>query len=220
MDSLKILQDCSTYKAPALIFNTEAGIYCHARIQVASKENIILELLGPLALLPENSLCCVSFRHQGRSLAFLSKVKEYSRLPSPGILIIGTPATVCGIEARSAFRVPVFEESGLLVSVLNFDGSIFKANPLNLSLTGILIDFGGLQDRRFQPGFAITVQLELPPYAVRLPAEIRTNLGNQYGILFQGVMTSKGLSPPDELREIYSIVEQTWLKRRMSGPRQ
>ena len=220
MDSLKILQDCSIYRAPALIFNTDAGIYCHARIQSASKENVILELLGPLALLPDNSLCCVTFRHRGRSLAFLAKIIEHSRLPSPGILILGAPASVCGIEARSTFRVPVYAESGLQVSVFNFDGTAFKANPINLSLTGILIDFGGLQDRRFQPGFGVTVQLDLPPHAIRLPAEIRTNLGNQYGIAFQGVITTKGLLPPDDLREIYSTVEQVWLKLRMSRPRQ
>jgi hypothetical protein len=204
---LEVLQECASYKAPAIILNTETGIRCHVRIQSASRENVVLELMEPWMLVAPRTIFCISFRYRNESLAFASKLLEARRSPFPGTLVIELPPTICGIEARSAFRVPVLPKSGLLINIINCEGARFIARPVNLSLTGILVNFEDLLDPELELGPGITAELTLAQYTVKLAGEVRNRNGHEYGILFREVITSKGFAPPEELREIFAIVE-------------
>ena len=87
-------------------------------------------------------------------------------------------------EQRMGFRVPISISSGLSASIA-FGGKACSVRPLNLSLSGILVEFSEGEVYEMPIDIQIKITLQLQDTTVVVRGVVRRRIGNQYGISFQ-----------------------------------
>jgi hypothetical protein len=169
--------------------------------------------------MPEITIEKIKISLDGRLVTFLDQDKPDSPIALPAnaindlIAFLRSPNPETS-ERRIAFRVAVPRLTDLAVKV-GFKGKIWSAAPVDLSLTGILIEFPktGVVDMPIDA--EISVELRLSDKTAALRGVVRRRSGNQYGILLSDSLRNGDLRAPDSLVIIYKELEREWLRRRL-----
>jgi len=216
-NTVELLRDCCSCGAPAIILSPEMGAVCHARFTAVSPESVTLDLSEGTNLLPEGTRCCISFSHGGSSCAYFATVLEYQHVPppEPSHLILEITAKVIGTEARTAYRVPIGKKPAPCARLSTQDGQILLPIPIDISLTGILVEFATAEDPDLTPSEEVDLELHLGDDTVHLRAEVRRRDGHRYGLFFPETVTKCGVQAPQSLRNIVENLERAWLQKRV-----
>ena len=117
-------------------------------------------------------------------------------------------------ELRMGFRVPLSVSRGLSVSI-TFGGKTRSVRPLNLSLSGILVEFSEGEVYEMPIDTHIKIRVQLKETTTVLNGVVSRRSGNQYGIFFPDSVRGKELDPPDSLQAICTKLEKQWLRERV-----
>jgi len=169
--------------------------------------------------MPEIVIGKVKISLDGRSVTFLDQDNPETPVVLPAnttddlIAFLRSPTPEV-TERRMAFRVAVPRLTDLTAKV-GFKGKTCSATPVDLSLTGILIEFPktGVVDMPIDSEIAIELRLDNKIAALR--GIVRRRNDNQYGILLENSLRNGDLRPPESLVLIYKELERQWLRRRL-----
>ena len=117
-------------------------------------------------------------------------------------------------EQRMGFRIPLSISSGLSTSI-TFGDKTCSVRPLNLSLSGILLEFSEGEVFEMPIDTQISIRLQLQDTTAALSGVVRRRIGNQYGISFPDSLRDYKLDPPASLQVIYAKLEKQWLRARI-----
>jgi hypothetical protein len=91
---------------------------------------------------------------------------------------------VIGTEARMANRVPIGKKPAPFARLSTQDGPILLPIPIDISLTGILVEFAAAEDPDLTPSEEADLELRLGDDTIHLRAELRRRDGHRYGLFF------------------------------------
>jgi hypothetical protein len=189
-----------------------------AEFRAFSGEIVALDTLSDKSdLFPVASLCSVAFVYGDSSYVFLASVLGFHERPAPepSRLELETPLQIAASNGRIRYRVPVFRDSMLETKVITENHRLVGARALNLSLTGMLVEFAEVMDPHLSVGAAVHVTLALGGHRVTLAGEVARTHGCQYGIFFRDAGAAGIVDPPEPLRKIVRILERRWLRERI-----
>lgn len=205
-------------QAPVTVISVDSGGICRGRFQTLSEELITLDLpqqpdgvdFSPL------SQCACLFRYGNGGCVFLAEVHSLDALSSPQILVVHRPQQAA-CEARRAFRVPIIKQLPE-AELTNESGETFHANAVDLSMTGVLLEFPGEDVPDLPVGSRFKVHFRLEELNLTLMAEVRRRYGKRYGLFFSDVLAGDQLKPPAELSTLVHRLEQIWLDSKKPEP--
>lgn len=209
--TIQTLRECTAIGAPVILMSPVLGVVYDARLTSVSDQKLMLDVpLEEIEALIEGSWCVISFSHQGSAKAIFAITKECLKRPSPRLsrLVLQISSDVFGVQPRSAYRIPVQKEAELRVRVTLPDGRALMANPVNLSLTGILIEFVG-KDPNLDIGTQVRFELMLKENIALLSGEVKRRNKQQYAFAFPNVVYERGLLPPESLRTIVHALDSS-----------
>ena len=205
----------------ARIITSDLGLLCQARFSALSAESILFELLDPpeTAYFRPLSLSVVSFNSGSRHCIFLSSVIHFKEDEEfrIGQLLLRIPSDIIAAESRIAFRVPLGRDTELRVRVVDENGKTWTPRAINISMTGILIEFPADDVPGFQTDDWLQVELRMNDHVERLKGFVRRCEGRGYGLIFPEVLQGAEFDPPAALRTIVNTLERNWLRSRFPG---
>jgi len=205
--------------APAVVITLdERGVY-QARFVSMSKDSVTLDLLTEPAegTFSPDSVCSVSFHLGNRAGIFLATVRELvppRAAPQAHSLVLNLPRLVIRGETRRTFRLPVAQDLGVNVTLVDERGGQLTPRLLDISLGGMLVEFPIGQDPEFESGTSVRAEIRHRNHNVRLQGEIRRRERRQYGILFVDILQEGNIDPPEALRTILKAIEARWQEER------
>lgn len=218
----RMLEECCDQATAATIIFTAADIVCRGTFASVRDDAVVIELPGDFvgtnemrSLIPLTP-CLVTFFARGRSRVFMTNVLSSIEEIASGWpeIIVRVPQLVAGSDSRMAFRVPVAQDSGLRVRIVTSDDRAFAAHPIDLSLSGILIEFSEGKDPDLSISDKLRIELELDAASASLSGVVRRRAGLRYGIYFPEALNGVEIEPPVELRSILTEIERRWLSTR------
>ena len=159
-----------------------------------------------------SSVCTAFFGHQTGSAAFLGSVKSYDH--SRRRLVLEPLTTLVKVEARRAWRIPLHKGAGLLVH-LSREGKGYSPRAVNISLTGILVEFPRDEVPDLDVGTLLDLELRLQDRSVELRTEVRRRDKDCYGLFFTDSVGEGRVTVPEPLNQIVNSLEKDWLRRRI-----
>jgi hypothetical protein len=159
------------------------------------------------------SQCVFAFCLGNRGCAFLAPVRDFQCDTFPETLSVQRPNELA-TERRSAFRVPIFGDSAPVVQIRGNDQASWTPQPVDISLTGILVDFSKGEVPDLPIDTSVQVQLRLNEVEVELLGQVRRRDGARYGIFFSEVLKGGEVEPPSALSELVRELEEIWLQRK------
>ena len=205
-----VLEECCSYRAPALILTPTLNLVFHAHFVEVSKDSITLNLVNNVVndadLWHTAPRLFISFSHNGNCCAFFAEVLEYQdkdTVSSPA-LKLKVSSKLIGMESRMSYRVPIGEKFAPSVRIFTKDGRVFLPKPIDLSFTGILIEFDETEDPDFRLSEDLGLELRLNKYLVHIKAVVKRRDGHRYGLFFPEAVTRNGLNPPQALQKIFA----------------
>jgi hypothetical protein len=106
-------------------------------------------------------------------------------------------------EQRTSERVPVPKDCGLVAFVFH-EGNLYRTQPLNVSLGGMLLDLGDVIEG-IEIGTVVQVQARWDTVSLNLPALVRWQEGSAYGLFFNTVAQ---YGQPSTCKELVTIVQR------------
>lgn len=202
----------------ARVITSDLGLICQARFSSLSAESVLFELLDPpeTAYFRPLSLSVVSFNSGRRHCIFLSSVIHFKEDEEfrIGQLLLRIPSDIIAAESRIAFRVPLGRDTELRVRVVDENGKTWNPKPLDISMTGIMIEFPADDVPSFQTDDWLQVELRMNDHVERLKGFVRRCEGRGYGLIFPEVLRGAEFDPPAEFRTIVNTLERNWLRSR------
>jgi len=122
--------------------------------------------------------------------------------------VLEISSDIFGVQPHSAYRIHIQMEADLRVRVSIPDGHAWMVSPVNLSLTGILIEFTG-EDPNIGIGSQVRVELMLGGNIAVLNGEVKRHHQQQYAFSFIDVVYERGLLPPESLRTIVNALDRS-----------
>jgi len=208
-DILPVLQSCCSCRAPAIILNSESGFVCQARFASVSQESVTFHLSKEISPFPETLSFFVSFSLKGNCCTFFATVLEYLKNPppSPPSLTLQLPTQIIDIKALRSSRIPIGKKMVPLVRLRTADNRILLPKPVDLSQTGILVEFEEAEDPDLSPSAELGLELYLDPHTVFLKSIVKRRDGHRYGLFFPEVHTKDGIAAPQSFRKIIESLE-------------
>lgn len=217
-DVQRLLRELCEAEREALILGPAAGRVWRARFTELLDDGVILALppgeeaapIGPATHL------CVTFSFENRAGVFLASVFEV-RGRSPEVpserLVVGIPDQVLLAGRRLSFRVPIPSRRGLELVLRRSDGTELRPEPLDISLTGMGIQFELAEDPELAVGEQLDASLRLFETVAEIPVVVRRSRDRgRYGLFFQPVALGPDIDPPEEIRAIFKALERRWLQ--------
>jgi len=121
------------------------------------------------------------------------------------------PGQMSAMDARTALRVPAHAASGLRVELQTYDRRTWEPDALDVSRTGILLDFGSERAPQLPAGALVELRLSLATTSVDLTAVARRQDGRRLGLSFVDSVRGGTLEPPRALDELLARLESSWL---------
>ena len=213
-EMIALFHNCCLNRAPALVLNPESDSICHARFAAVSYDSVILHLMDQVCNLIENSRLFVSFSQNGNCCAFFATMEEYKdqSILSPASLSLKPSTRIIGMESRMSYRVPIGEKVVPTVRVTTTEGQTFLPKPIDLSLTGILIEFDETEDPDLFLYDELGLELSLDKEMVQLKSVVKRRDGHRYGLFFPESVNMRGVNAPHSLRTIVESLERAFLK--------
>ena len=212
--TLRLLTDCCLQRTPASILWPESGVLCSSVFHSLSGGQVRFDVVSKhCPALRTGSSCCVAFNYQQRPHVFLASVAECDGSSRASKVVLTIRSEVATADRRRAFRVPVPANSGLAVEVRTNDDRSWPANAVNLSLTGMLIEFPTGAEPGLRVGATVEVRLSLGNDAIELEAEVKHRDQRAYGLFFADRAVADKGHPLSALAAIVRSLEQHWLRR-------
>ncbi|MBT8350339.1 MAG: PilZ domain-containing protein [Deltaproteobacteria bacterium] len=117
-------------------------------------------------------------------------------------------------QKRNAFRIPLTEDNGLSV-VLKYGDKSCAVTPINISLTGILIEFDSDDVYDMALNEEVVLSIKLGQKAGDILGGIVRRDNRQYGIFFLGTVDGNKIQPPEIISYIALKLERAWLRSRI-----
>jgi len=209
-DMAEVIRERCSYGAPAIILNPESGVVCHARFASISDDSIGFHLLEDVRDFPKMKSYLISFSHGGNCCAFFAAILEYKRIPltAAPYLSLKMSSRIFGVEARMAYRIPIGTDAELILRLFTQDGATLHPRPVDVSLTGILIEFGKVDDPDLPLMSMVDLEMRLADQTASLKAIVKRRDGHRYGLFFQEVVSGHGIEPPVSLRRIVDSLDR------------
>lgn len=210
-DVISVLNECSNSGTPALAIPIEIGVPCVTLFVSVSDHEVVLATASEsmetnfCALCP----CLVSFSHRGRTMAFLSQIRDWNHGTNPPRLSLDLPTRLLAMEHRQHFRIPLRGDSDLEVRVSTQGGEIWPARPIDISVGGMLIEFP--DDPDLPTDEKLELDMRLGEESVRVTAVVRHRRGCRYGLVFSDGHRGGEAQLPEELQRLVSALEGRWL---------
>ncbi len=136
----------------------------------------------------------------------------------PGIVDFLRGSALAGSERRTGFRVPIASLGSsigerLRAFVTTQRGDWVEVTPVNISLTGILVE---TEENLGAQGTQSSVKLALDDNTVQLPSVVVRHEPNRVAFQFTESIKDGELEPPPKLVAIYRTLETLWLKARVN----
>lgn len=199
---------CKDQKPAVVLVRDTRELLC-GHFQRLERSRVTLALdpsAGAVACRPL-AVCCVTFAHDERAFVFLAPLWRVGRDPEAGdrrLLSVGLPGQMATLDVGSTRRIPLGPCPGLEVGIRAYDGREWAPEAVDLSATGILLDFGRKRPPRLPVGALLEISLALESLRVELTTVVRRREGALLGLSF--------VDPTSEaLGEIRTRLEQRWL---------
>lgn len=171
---------------------------------------------GPGGAVPRPlSVCGVTFAHDEKAYVFLAPVwglRDDGFLPGRRLLTLGLPGQVATLDVGAARRIPIGVGVTLSIEIGTYDRRSWSPEAVDLSASGILLDFGAERPPRLPVGALVELALELDGMRAALTAVVRRREGARLGLSFVDVAPGAALTPPEPLRGILAKLEERWLE--------
>ncbi|MBI3468355.1 MAG: PilZ domain-containing protein [Planctomycetes bacterium] len=211
--TLQLLSDCCRARTPASILWPESGAVCSSEFHSVNGGQVRFDVVSRYCPPSRRgSSCCVVFNHQQRPHVFLASVAECPGSAHSSNLVVTTRSEVMTANRRRAFRVPVPDTSGLRVEVGTSDGLRWPAQAVNLSVTGILVEFPSDGEPGLAIGATVAVRLSLGSDALEIGAEVKQRAQRAYGLFFPQTVVGETVEPPPALAAIVRTLERYWFR--------
>ena len=164
------------------------------------------------------SLVCVNFILNGKAASFLSTISEQrgrSRGERDQFIHIQVPDSICTIQARTSFRVPVLENSGLVITV-QIGTSRYHPTATNFSRYGAMLRFDPSDKVHWLPGEEGNITLRLGDLIIETTVVLRWKSLHYNGVYFKNPRVVVGADPAKQLVELSAKLEKIWQQRRSS----
>lgn len=212
-----VLECACKDETPAVVLLRETGGVLRGRFAGAGGSRVRLRLdPDPRASLPRPlSVCGVTFAHDERAFVFLAPVWGVVRGAHDGeanVLVLGAPGQIATLDVGAARRIPIGMGVTLSIEIGTYDRRSWTPEAVDLSASGILLDFGSERPPRLPVGALVELALELDGIRACVTAAVRRREGPRLGLSFVDVAPGAALTPPEPLREILARLEQRWLE--------
>jgi hypothetical protein len=111
-------------------------------------------------------------------------------------------------------RIPV-RGLPLRVRVTEDDGRSWIVTGIDLSTSGILVEFGPSRTPDLVIGAKLHVSLAFESHLVDVAGNVRRRHDREYGVAFEREPTERDTFRPDPLRMLVAALEQRWLATRI-----
>ena len=202
----ELLSSCARRRAHATLVQRDLGSTHSLRFASFSERCVRFALLTSRGLLRIEplSVCWVSFLAGDQPTAFLSQVLERDEPDSgrPAILSLRTPTRLARENLRSAVRLADLRSTELQVRIATDDGSFQTADPVDLSLSGMLLQLRENSGSGVELHQPIDVELRLAGHSAWVMGVVRRRSGGRVGIHFPEALRSGRIEPPAGLARI------------------
>jgi hypothetical protein len=207
-----VLSEQVTFRAPAAVALLDSGRRFDVRFAGLGEREVSFDLPSPFPppRLEALSACWVSFVHRRRSVAFLSHVRRVDAGTTPELprqLVLRLPSRLASEDLRSARRIGGLRASGVRVGLDAGRRGRWTPAPVNLSASGILLEFDRTSAPPLHAGSEARVELRLAEESVTLEARVRRRQGPRLALTFRDVLRDGDLAPPPALARILERLE-------------
>lgn len=210
--------ECAVKDAtPAVILVRDTGDVFRARFSRLDRSRVTLALepsshdAAPRPL----SVCCVTFAHDERAYVFLSplwRVTGDANSEAGRLLSVGLPGQMATLDVGSARRIPIGVGVTLSIEIGTYDRRSWTPEAVDLSASGVLLDFGAAKPPRLPVGALVEIALECEGVRAALTAAVRRREGARLALSFMGPLPGAPHAPNEELRTILARLEARWLE--------
>ncbi len=210
-----LVRACTIARTLAVAVSWPHGGTLRCRFAELRDDELLLTVeAGAAEEFPALAVAAVSFHFHGRARVFLAPVLGFEEKDGRPRLIVRTPERISGAEARLAVRVPVRDNAGLSAELRTEDGDAVPVRPVDISVSGILVEIPGAAARELRQGELLRIRLEHGPRAALVDAVVRRRDGARYGLFFPGVLDRDDGGDTRAVREIVAPLEKRWLSER------
>lgn len=217
-DEIAGVLECACKDAtPVVVLVRDSGEVLRGRFDgfEGSRLRLALDASAAGATLRPLSVCGVTFGHDEKAYVFLAPVwglAEDPRRPGRQLLSLGLPGQIATLDVGAARRIPIGVGVTLSIEIGTYDRRCWSPEAVDLSASGILLDFGNDRPPRLPPGALVEIALELDGVRAELTAAVRRREGARLGLSFVDVAPGAALTPPEPLRAILTRLEERWLE--------
>ena len=161
------------------------------------------------------SVCGVTFGHDEKAYVFLAPVwgvADDPQQPGRRLLSLGLPGQIATLDVGAARRIPIGVGVTLSIEIGTYDRRSWSPEAVDLSASGVLLDFGSERPPRLPVGALVELALELDGLRAQLTAVVRRRESSRLGLSFMDVAPGAALTPPEPLRGILTRLEERWLE--------
>jgi hypothetical protein len=210
--------ECAVKDAtPAVVLVRDTGDVFRARFSRLERSRVTLALerssCGPAPR--PLSVCCVTFAHDERAYVFLAplwRVTGDADSEAGRLLSVGLPGQMATLDVGSARRIPIGVGVTLSIEIGTYDRRSWTPEAVDLSASGILLDFGAKKPPRLPVGALVEIALECEGVRAELTAAVRRREGSRLALSFMGPASGEPTAPTEELYAILSQLEARWLE--------
>jgi len=215
MEVETVLQTACKQKASVMIVCVDSQKICQGRFKHFANGLLSVELLESASerVFKPLSQCVFISRWEHSAWVFLTLVNDFYEDTQFGTLVVYEPHQVA-FERRSAVRVPIYRDQAPLVRLRRNGKEIWTPQAIDISLTGILVQFPASEVPEMRVDTPLRVELKFEEAEVNLTGQVRRRDGPRYGIFFSDVLKGESIEPPDALVKLVRKLERIWLHRR------
>lgn len=179
------LQAASASQSPVSVMAAHMSLSCAGSLQSATADGIEIEIPNPpTATTLLGCTAAVSFPIGGKTAGFVADVTAVD-LQADGTLLatLALPDDIRIGDRRTAVRIPVPKDA-LQVAVVGGDAR-GPTRPIDISLSGILIEVDARQAAAMPTGAVVLLSLARGPHDLRIEADVCRRDGLRLGLRFR-----------------------------------
>ncbi|MGB7347324.1 MAG: PilZ domain-containing protein [Pirellulaceae bacterium] len=113
---------------------------------------------------------------------------------------------------REAFRVPLFDSSGVGIRVLH-KNALVQGRPTSISMTGVFIAVAPEDQIQTAKGDEVEVTISFEGRIHSHPASIRRIAPDGYGVAFLDAVKGGQVDPPADIAHVVMAMQRQWASR-------
>ena len=186
----------------AFVVNIQSGAVAEGQFSAVDDSGLRVEVFeqSDLAFQPMN-VCSVAFFANHRAMSFLSWL-----LDAGEVLTFQAPAQLSVLEARKSPRLSIADNVELSAEVRRRNGAVSRPRVLDLSETGMLVEFPRDARLELTLGEELAVALAFADHLTQLNAEVRRREGRQFGLFFVDSVEGSEVHVSKELGDILTAL--------------